>query len=307
MTYEELSKQLIWKPSVEALPDAARTIVGGMGGSALPAYAARFLAPALPVYAHSDYDLPEDAGGDARYIAISYSGDTEETLSFAKAAHERGLTLAAISSGGALAAFANKEGIPYIEVPGGLAPRAALIYLLHALCAFIDQADLSAPLRSVSFDAAAADEEAKALATFIGGGFPVFYASRSNGFLARGAKILFNETGKAPAAANVFPELNHNEMQSYDRGAPEAAALARFVLLRDTADDARVAKRMDVFGQLMREREHPVNDLALEGASRAEMLARAWYLFHGAAKESALSRGADPDAIPLVSQFKSAL
>ena len=284
---------------------SALVIVGGMGGSALPAHALRFFDPALAIATHRDYDLPEDASADALYVALSYSGNTAEALSFARAARERGLSLAVVASGGELLALAEEAGIPYVRVPSGMQPRNALFYSTRALAELIVREVLVAPLAEISFDADAVEREAQSLAKKLKGALPIVYTSRRNGFLAHAAKINFNETAKTPAFANVFPELNHNEMQSFDTAAPEAvAALARFVLLRDPADDPRLAKRMDVFAELMRERGREVIEVPLVGSSRTEAFLRTWFLTHRAARALAEERGVDPDAVSFIEDFK---
>src|SRR3989344_5524415 len=98
MRYQDLLQELAWKPVIEggAMPQASRVVVGGMGGSALPANAARFLDPTLSLSTPRDYDLPEAVDTDALHIALFVSGNAIETLSFAKAAYEHGLKLAVI-------------------------------------------------------------------------------------------------------------------------------------------------------------------------------------------------------------------
>ena len=310
MTYDELRTGLAWKPEPSAMPACgyARVIVGGMGGSALPANAARFLEPALPFAAHRDYGLPEDAAGDALYVAMSYSGNTEETLSFAEEALARGFTLAAVDDGGALGDLAREKNLPHVLVPKGMQPRNALFYQLQALLALAGRDELAEGLASASFDAGEAQGAADALAEALSGGLPVFYSSRNNAFLAHAAKINMNETGKMPAYANVFPELNHNEMQSFDTMAPAASAgIARLVLLRDEADDARIQRRMDLVRDLMHERGRRVVDVPLLGANRAEKLVRGWFVTHRAALALAEERGIDPEAVPLIEDFKKRL
>ena len=310
MTEETLKAQLAWIPPIEGtVPGAQKRVIGGgMGGSALPGHAARFLDDSFSVDVHSDYDLPARATGDTLYIAISYSGNTVETLSFARAARERGFPLAAVASGGALADFARASGVPLVVVPGGLQPRNALFYLTRAFLALAGREDALAALAEVRLDVAAAGKEAETLAKGLPNALPLFYASRRNGFLARSSKIHLNESAKMPAFANVFPELSHNEMQSFDTPAPEAlAVLARFVLITDADDDARVARRMEVFAELMRERGRSVVELALAGATRAEKLVRAWFTICLAACALAEARGIDPDAVPLVEEFKKRL
>lgn len=311
MTYEELRQELTRESVIEgaARPtEAPRVVVGGMGGSALPAYAVRFLDPAVPIAAHHGYDLPEGALADTLYVAISYSGNTEETLSFAKAVRDNNYPLAVIASGGALAEFAREHALPFVQVPSGIQPRNALFYLLRGLLALLNRADLLEALAAVTFDEAAAQQEADALASAVADALPIFYSSRSNGFLAHAFKINMNETAKLPSFCNVFPELNHNEMQSFDTFAPEAVgALARFALLSDARDDARIARRMQVFAELMRARGRSVTEVALLGESRAEQLVRGWFVAHRSAHALAAARGVDPDAVPLVEDFKKKL
>lgn len=310
MIFEDVRKQLEWTPRVEggSLPAYRHVVVGGMGGSALPGYAVRFLNAAIPLSVHSDYDLPEYLPEGALCVAISFSGNTEETLSFAHAAHARGLPLGVITSGGELLAFALEEGIPHVLVPKSGQPRDALIYLVHALLACLNRPEEAALLRTLSFDEQDMAESMQILTGFLRGGLPLFYASRPNGFLARLAKVMTNETAKMPGFANVFPELNHNEMESFDQPAPkEVADLARFVLLRSASDDARIKTRMDVFRDCMTEGGRNVLDLPLYGETRAGLLVENWYLFHRAAKALAEERGVDPEAVPLVEEFKKRL
>jgi len=310
MTEETLKAQLTWIPPIEGTVSGVqkRVIVGGMGGSALPGHAARFLDNAISISVHSDYEMPEHAPADALCIAISYSGNTEETLSFAKAVHGRGYPLAVIASGGELSVFAREAGVPIAVVPEGLSPRNALFYLLRALLALTNRSALLEELAAVSIDAGGAHRASESLAKELSGGLPLFYASRTNGFLAHAAKIHAHETAKMLAFANVFPELNHNEMESFDTPAPDAAAaLARFVLLRDARDDARVIRRMDLFAEMMRTHGRRVAEVPLRGATRAEVLVYGWFVVHLSALALAGKRGVDPDTVPLVEEFKKRL
>ncbi len=310
MTYQELLRELVRDVVVENGKPlrAKRVVVGGMGGSALPAYATRFLDAKIPLIVHRDYDLPEDASDDALYIAISYSGNTAETLSFARTALSRGFSLAVISSGGELLDFAKEINVPFVAVPNHIQPRNALFLLLRALLTILGRDDLLNSISSASFEVESAEKEADVLTDTLSGALPIFYASRRNGFLAYVSKIHINETAKMPAFANMFPELNHNEMQSFDTMAPEAVAtLARFVLLHDDEDDSRITRRMEVLAQLMRERGRNVTDIALAGGTRVEKLVRRWYVMHLVASALAERRSVDPDEVPLVEDFKKRL
>lgn len=310
MIYDELrellTEELVIKNS--PIPQHTHVVVGGMGGSALPANAVRFLDPTISIETHRDYDLPEKLKTDTLYIALSHSGNTEETLSFAKAVLEKNLPLAVITSGGALLELAEKHNLPYVCVSSNWQPRNALFMQTRALLMCLERDDLLQELSNVQFDASLAEEEALKLTEVLADALPVFYSTRLNGFLAYVAKIQCNETAKMPAYANIFPELNHNEMQSFDSTAPESvASLARFVLIRSATDDTRVTRRMDVFEELMKERGRSVTNFSLSGKSRAEILVRVAYIFHRTTVALATVRDVDPKTVPLVEDFKKRL
>src|SRR5665648_871473 len=80
-------------------------VVCGMGGSAIGADLVLACLPRLPVPVAvvRGYGLPAWVGATTLVVAVSYSGDTEETLTCAAEGLERGCTPICIASGGALA------------------------------------------------------------------------------------------------------------------------------------------------------------------------------------------------------------
>src|ERR1700757_4375845 len=96
-----LDQQLAFAPEVNGKTiDAPVLVCGGMGGSALPALALQLLGSSKHIIIHRDYDLPEHIPAGAAYVAISFSGNTEETVSFAQKALEKHLPLSVITAGG---------------------------------------------------------------------------------------------------------------------------------------------------------------------------------------------------------------
>ncbi|MFV9673336.1 MAG: bifunctional phosphoglucose/phosphomannose isomerase, partial [Acidimicrobiia bacterium] len=123
-----LPEQLRWGIGHEIVPlrSDGPIVLLGMGGSAMAATIGTLAStPRHPMVVHQGYGLPAwaaDAG--AAVLAVSYSGNTEEVLSGVEQAISAGLDLAAIASGGRLAEIAGERDLPYVEVPGGLQPRA---------------------------------------------------------------------------------------------------------------------------------------------------------------------------------------
>ena len=89
---DELPAQLRWAAAAEVpeLPGAGEGLVVGMGGSGFAGDVAAVFAEAqgVRVAVHKGYGLPGWAAGDhLAVVAVSHSGNTEETLSAVEAAH----------------------------------------------------------------------------------------------------------------------------------------------------------------------------------------------------------------------------
>src|SRR3989344_3523500 len=192
-------------------------VIGGMDGSGLIAGILRALKPELDITAHHDYGLPTYLkDSDKRlFVAISYSGNTEETLDFFEKALAKGLNISVIAVGGKLLEAAKENGVPFIQLPDtGIQPRMSLGFMLRAVLKLIGEEALyeeSGKLTN-TLKPEELELQAKGLAERFFAYIPLVYASRRNLALSYNWKIKFNETGKIPAFYNTFPELNHNEM-----------------------------------------------------------------------------------------------
>jgi glucose/mannose-6-phosphate isomerase len=290
-------KQFAWEPVIAgAAPAAARVLVGGMGGSHFAADLLASAAPELGISTHHDYGLPAVPEG-ALAIAVSHSGNTEETLDFLRAARMRGLPCAAVSLGGRLIEYALAENIPHIVLPQSLlSPRASVGYHAVALLALLGRAQELAALRAA---AAALPAGAQAQGAPLGQAVPLVYSSQKNAALARYFKVQLNETSKAPAFCNAFPELNHNEMIATLQG----GGAFRAVLLRDPSDDPRITRRMDAFAALARERGVEVENIAVPADPFGRLVSVA-LLAQERARALAQERGADPDDTLIIEEFK---
>ncbi len=133
-------------PASPARPDGVA--VCGMGGSAIGGELVLATAGelAVPASVVRGYDLPAWVRPATLVVAVSYSGETEETLACVEAALSRGCRPVCVASGGRLAAIAAAEGLPAVSVPAGLQPRAALGVLATPVAAALAHAGLCADL-----------------------------------------------------------------------------------------------------------------------------------------------------------------
>lgn len=317
--------QLRWAAglAVPALAPARDVILVGMGGSGMAArVAALFLAAGgRRAAVHQGYDLPSWVGeAHPLLIAVSYSGNTEETLSAIEEAARIGLPVVVVSTGGVAAEMAGTASYPMIEVPDGLQPRAALGYQTGAVLRILHGVGLVGD-PGPSLLEAAAEVEALAgegdgpgvalggdLAEALDRRLTVVYGGIGLGALAAGRwKTQINENAKMPAFAAEVPELDHNEIEGWT-GLPELGRRSvGVVVLSDPGDHPRVSRRLDLTREVLEGRVELVGEVRAQGAG---MIARFFTLaFVGDVTSVRMAElaGVDATPVPLLDDFKRRL
>src|SRR3989339_247589 len=118
-----------------------RIFIFGMGGSALPANIVKTIISNssqsfnIPIHVVRDYDLPKNLSAADAGIFISYSGNTEETISaLEEAIKQKQANIITIATGGKLKDIASTNNLPFIEIPHDvLQPRMGYGYFVGAL------------------------------------------------------------------------------------------------------------------------------------------------------------------------------
>lgn len=286
-------------------------ILGGMGGSHLGGGVLHYCRPGIDLYIHRDYGIPpysEDFCNKSLFIACSYSGNTEEILDYLDEAYSKGYDVLVISTGGKLIDFAIKNEIPYIKIPDtGIQPRMATGFLTIALSYVVskDSLDELEGLKE-SIEPEELKEEGESIANSLRGKIPVIYVSDKNRAVAYCWKIKMNETAKVPAFYNVIPELNHNEMQGYDfvEANKNLSENFHFIVIHDSEDSPRVAKRMEVLEEIFQGKGLPVTRLYLEGLNSFEKIFKSLLTADWTALMLDKYYGTEPEQVPLIEEFK---
>lgn len=301
--------------------DAAHLVICGMGGSAIGGdLLADYVAPTcpIPIVVVRGYEVPGFVGPRSLVIAASYSGNTEETLAAVAQAQRAGATVFAITSGGQLARSVRDVCV----VPGGLAPRHALGYLLFPALAALGRWELTGPSAREVEEAAGVLEEAtaewgpevpairnpaKRLAEALAGLVPAVYAA-SPGLrgVARRWKCQFNENSKTLATWDAFPELNHNETVGW--GAPAALA-SHFaaVLLADGTEPPQLARRLRLTADLALGPAAGIHEVSARGRGRLARLLSLVFMGDLVSIYLAYLRGVDPMPIEIIDAIKEGL
>lgn len=302
-----------------------QVVVAGMGGSAISGdiVAGLILGSApLPVFVNRDYKLPAFVGRETAVFALSYSGNTEETLSAVKDAERSGASVVCVTSGGKLKETAEAKGYPAYLIPPGYQPRAAMPFLLVPLLKALDElgvvpgaqeqvdraVDLLRKLRGrYGPEKTLRSNPAKLLAKKMVDKIPVIFGVQGT-TAAAGLRIKtqLNENGKVTALYNSFPELNHNEIVNLSvlkRGEHNFCP----IFLRDEGDPERVKKRIEITKSLIGTQLGGVNEVASQGKEPLERVLSLIYFGDLLSVYLAVLRGVDPTPVEIISRLKKEL
>ena len=312
---KKFAEQFAYKPEIHngyRLGKFEKHLVSGMGGSNLVAGLLTAWHPEADVISHRGYGLPVLSSAmfkDRLMIVISYSGNTEEAVDSLNAALKKKLPVAIIATGGKLLAIAEEKAIPHVKIPdASLPPRTATGLMMKAMLKVmgrdaesVELEKMAKLLKPVLFEKKGSNL-ARRLKDFV----PVIYASSANQAVAYNWKIKLNETGKVPAFMNVFPELNHNEMNSFNASESTQSLIKpfSFIFLEDKNDNPKIQKRMQILKQMFEKRKLGVEVVPIRGRSRPQAIFSSLVLADWTAFYLAKAYGFDPAPVPMVEEFK---
>ncbi|MEM2139014.1 MAG: bifunctional phosphoglucose/phosphomannose isomerase, partial [Candidatus Woesearchaeota archaeon] len=196
----------------------------------------------LKIFIIKDYNLPDFIKKKSLVFAISYSGNTEETISAYRTAIRRGCRVVAISSGGKLEELSKMNKNPFIKVPKGVQPRLAFPYMFVPVLNVLSYSGLideqTGLLKKLVLDLKKMniENEAILIAKKLKDKVPIIYSSQRLFCVAEKWKTDINENAKTHAFFNILPEFNHNEICSYENNLSDMHIKSHLILLTDKDD-----------------------------------------------------------------------
>jgi len=300
-------------------------VFAGVGGSAIGADLLRsYLVDEIkiPIFISRDYTLPRFVGGDTLFLASSYSGETEETLSSYAEAKQRGAKMIVITSGGKLGLLAKEDKTPVIYIPGGYPPRTALGYSffswLDVMYKFgfigdkmLDVEDTIADMRGfldsvVGPQVPAERNAAKKIAQELNGKYVIIYSANKHiDSAALRWRGQLEENAKTLASTHLFPEMNHNETVGWE-GPKKLLKDFAVVMLRDESEHPRVAKRMEIT-KAMIEKGSKVIEVRSKGKNLLSRMLNLIYTGDFVSYYLAVLNGIDPTPVERIVYLKKEL
>jgi len=276
----------------------------GLAGSILRAYLEE-LKSRIQVITVRDYSAPEFVDSDSIVFAVSYSGNTEETISAFRQARVKSGKSVAITSGGKLEQECEESKVPVIRIPPELNQRMALPYLFFPMLntlissglvkAEVDYRGIVKALRQVGLADKAEDFSEKLLSRT-----PLIYSSSRYYPAAMRWKHSLNQTAKVHAFCNQFPEATHNEIMAFFKETDEFAA----VVITDDSEFKRTDKHLEFAQDAMRKSCETVQ-ITMKGSNYLANMFSAIHIGDLTALFLAKKYGLNPDDDSVISSVKA--
>ena len=262
-----------------------QVVVAGMGGSAI---SGDLVAGAVsdsctvPIAVLRDYVLPAWVNERTLVVASSNSGNTEETLAAAQAAHARGVPLLILAGGGTLAEYGAAWRAPVVRFDYAAPPRAALGYPFTLLLGILFRLgfipDPSSGLEDAiqamgevaaeaRVDVPIAENSAKQLALRLHDRLPVIYGASFLAAVARRWKGQFNENADTLAAYEELPEATHNAIVG-TKVATGLLSRSTVLILASPLCHPRTQIRIELTAELLERRRIRVETIEGRGQTR---------------------------------------
>lgn len=277
----------------------------GMGGSGAIGMAFENTAAAIglrcPIKAVRNYRLPETASQNPLFVFVSFSGDTEETLAAAdEALRKFGKKNVALAfSGGKMKRIAEEKKLAFAAFfPGDLTPREASGIMYYGVFKILEAAfKVGIPKFTLATPASLA-HSGKKIAGNIDGNV-IVYSQNELSHVSTIWKNNFNETGKNAAFTNIYPEMNHNEIEGFEH----IEGHWTVILL---GDFKRFKRRKDFLVRELTEKKITTLEIAIPGKSIFEKTWNGVMLSHFASFFLAERHGKNPTEVDIIRRLKQA-
>ena len=300
-------------------------VVLGMGGSAIGGdLLSDYLADefAIPIVVIRGYDIPKFVDEDSLVFAVSYSGNTEETISALKKCLDAKARVITLTSGGKFAILSQENNFPLIKIPAGIQPRAAISYLFFPVLKTLERLGLIKERNSETeetlnilqelsreYGAKSPSENnlAKKVALSLCQHLPLVYGSE--GLLEAVAmrwKTQINENSKWPCFWNMFPELDHNEIVGYEIE-NSINQQVKIVYLQDKEGSLRIEQRRQITRKIIEDKVAEFIVCTTKGKGKMARMFSLIYLGDLVSYYLAILNQVDPSPVACIEDLKNEL
>jgi glucose/mannose-6-phosphate isomerase len=275
------AKKISEKISLKKIKNINSIVIAGMGGSAIGGDIFKACYEdelKMQIIVNREYLLPSWVNKNTLVFAISYSGNTEETLSAYEDAKQKNAKIICITSGGKLEEVASKDKIECVKIPTNYPPRSALGYLFIPIVMSVSKIGLLKNQNKNINETGVFIE--KLIKEYSSSNTIKEIAEKmykkpilicAGKFLKPAAyrfKTQINENAKAIAYTVSLPEMNHNEIVGWAEPLKKKLKYWVVALLMDKEDHDRVKLRFEITKKIFNKITNNIIEIHSKGESK---------------------------------------
>lgn len=254
-------------------------VISGMGGSAIPGDIIKDLLlnkSSVPIFVSREYLLPKFANEKTLLFVLSYSGNTEETISSLKDGIAKKCKIIAITSNGEIEEICKLNNIDYIKIPTAFQPRFALQFLFFPILILLknDIEEIKDCIRFLREERENIKKLAKEISLKLKNKIPLIYSYFPYNCVAKRLRTQFNENAKVFSFVNEFPECCHNDILAWENKNSKNFVV---IILRDKEEDKKMKKRVNATKKLALKNSYKIIEIYAKGKTN---LAKIFYLIY---------------------------
>ena len=284
----QLKEKLISSDNISSISYESLLIMGmggsGVAGDVLKLFSNSQVSTEITVI--KNYSIPKNLIEKKPFcLFISYSGNTEETISGLNEAITNNFNWAVISSGGKLIELAKNHHKEFIQIPSGLQPRAAFGYLSKAVSTFLDyneNTDFALQLNDAGsylneLLEKAEESEIEQLASkyskaIMNKTCVIYGGTQITELVSSRWKTQINENSKSKAFIGSMPEVHHNEILSWQADFDGSMENFIIIFLRSSYEHPQISKRFELTEKLLGDKVEILNIFPKESENKLKIL-----------------------------------
>ena len=285
--------------------DVNRVLLLGMGGSGIVCDVAAEVLSSKGIVAQVSKEYTAPPGEWDLIIAVSYSGNTSETLNSLLQFLDRGDRVVAVTSDGRLARLGERLGFKVIRVRSGIQPRYAFPDMLGGILGYLENLGLN--LERINLDEIRGFQEglkrdkgvdenpAKEAAIRISKSHPIIYVYREVRLPGYRLKCELNENAKLLCHYAEIPEALHNDIEAIPRD-------GLIIAPRSFREPYEISKTIEALNRLLG--ENRVLELRASSKSYFEEIIELFMLSDYISLYTSILRGVNPLILHRIERLK---
>lgn len=288
-------------------------IFAGMGGSGAlgDIFTAILSKTNVHVCVVKGYHLPKTVDSNTLVVAISISGNTNETLSILKSAHKKDCKLISFSSGGKMEQFCLDENIEFRKIEQFHSPRASLPSFLYSILNILSPiipiknedvvksiSHLELLQKEISSENLSVENPALSLAEWIKE-IPLIYYPWGLQSVAIRFKNSLQENSKTHVIIEDILESCHNGVVAWEK-----KSNVKPILIRGTEDHIKTKEKYEIIKNYFDENEINYKEIiSVEGNILSKIVSLIYLLDYASIYNSILNK-IDPSPVKSIDYIK---